>query len=197
MTVNSGDILRVTAKMYMGVVDVQNVYHIQAQSTGEVSDEDAVDEIKARLNAAYAELVPQQTDTLQYDTIEIFNVTQDKPIDEVTWPTLTDGDVVGDMLPSQMSGLVRFTTQTARSQGRKFIGGVIEGDNDSDGLPDTDILTALADYAADLLAAWLVGSGSFAFGNYNVDLDRFAEWVSPIVNTIWSALGRRRFGQGS
>jgi len=197
MSVNNDDVLRVTAKMHMGVVDIQNVFHIQAQGTGTLGDAAAVSAIALRLDDAYANMVAQLSDNLQFDTIEVFNVTQDAPMDEVTWPTLVDGDVVSDQLPTQVAGLVRFTTNVARSQGRKFIGGVIEGDNDANGLPDTDVLTALAAFAADVLTPWLIGSGNFAFGNYNVDLTRFAEWVSPIINTIWSTLRRRRFGVGS
>lgn len=197
MTVQNNDVIRVTAKMHNGTTDVQNVYHIKANGTGGINDAAAVTLIKNRLDNMYAELVPQQTDDLIYDSIEIFNVTQDTPLDEVDWPTLVDGDVVGDQLPTQVAALVRFPTQAARTQGRKYIGGVIEGDNTDGGIPDADILAALQAYAVEMMTSFVAGSGSFLFGCYRDDPERFVQFTTHLVNTVWSTLRRRRLGQGS
>jgi hypothetical protein len=197
MTVNSGDVLRVTAKMEALGGVIQNVYYIQAQGTGDVSDEDTVEAIGNRLDAAYGELEAVLTSDLTFRTIEVFNITQDVPVDEFQWPTLDAGGSATDPLPTQIAALVRFTNAAARSQGRKYIGGLTKAATDEDGLPTTAVLTVLGAFAAALLDPWLVGVGEFAFGAWNKDKGRFAEFLSPILNTVWSALGRRRFGQGS
>lgn len=197
MTFSNGDVARVTAKMSFQGEDQQNVYYVSNIGAGAISDAAAVTEIAARVDFMHAALVPQQHEDLDYDSIEVFNITTDAPMGEVPWPTLTNGDInLQDPLPSQVCGLVLFPTNVARSQGRKFIGGLIEGDS-SNGVPDNDIITAMGTYATRLLTAWLVGTGAFKFGNYNSTLARFAEWTSSLVRDVFRTQRRRAKLTGS
>lgn len=197
MAVNNGDVLRVTAKMSILGNDVQNTYHIRSSSNTPVDDTTAVTEITNRIDNAYGYLADEQAGDFTYDTIEVFNVTQDRPMGEYNWPTRTTGTSVDFSLPFQTSGLVLFPTTTARSQGRKYVGPFVENASDSSASPDATVVTAMLNYALALVAAWLVGDGEFEFGNWSYDKFRFAEWLAPIVREVWRTQRRRAAGVGS
>jgi hypothetical protein len=197
MSVESGDIMRVTAKMSHLGNDIQNVFHIRANGTGSVDDATAVTEITNRLNSAYGNVVDYQNLDYDYNTIEIFNVTQDRPMGEYNWPSLVSGTLANDALPDQTAALALFPTMTARSQGRKYVGGWCEAENNSGGDPDGDVTTQMLAWALSLIAPWLVGSGEFEFGNWSYTLLRFAEWLQPIIRDVWRTQRRRASGVGS
>lgn len=197
MTVHSNDVLRVTCKMRQNTKDVLNVYHIKALETGDLTDAAVVTEVAARLDAVYDEIVAQITDNLVFGTIEVWNVTQDAPVGETSWPTQTTGEGVGNPLPEATSFCMLFPTATARSQGRKFIGGIGEGANDGDGTPIALLMSNAIDFIATLLGIWLVGDGEFVFGNYNTLLTRFSEWITGFAVDIWRTQRRRYRDSGT
>jgi len=192
-----GDIIRVTAKLAWssGTNDIQNVYHLQ-HSGDTADDEDVHAAIANVLDDAYTyfnEYVPSLT---SYETIETWNVTQDRPMVEDGWPVLDAGTGAGDQLPSQVAPLVLFNTATARSQGRKFLPSPIETAQAGSVLV-AGILSEIADYTVELLDGVDGGTWTLSFGNYNVNLSRFAPWISAVVKTILRTQRRRTFGVGS
>lgn len=197
MAFSIGDVARITAVMDVNGEDVINTYHVRKSLGTAVSSSTALAAFAAKMDAAYAELVTQLDHDLHFIEINAHNITQDEPMGTIGWPTLIDGDVTdNDLLPTQTAALVLFNTEVTRSQGRKYIGGLIEGDN-TDNAPDNDILGVLADYAAELLASWVSGAGTVTFGNYNIDLARFAPWISATVRDVWRTQRRRAKGYGS
>jgi len=197
MAVENNDVLRVSCKMSLFGQDVQNVFYIRNNGAGSVDDTTAVTEVLARLDSAFVLQNGEITNNLSYDSIEIFNITQDRPMGEYAWPTLTVGGAVSEALPNQVSGLVLFPTTTARSQGRTYLGGHVEGNNSSTGVPDGGALAAMAAWAAALIAPWLVGGGEFEFGNWSSEKLRFAAYVSSLVRDVWRTQRRRAQGVGS
>lgn len=197
MTVNSGDILRVTAKMKMSGKDVQNTFHIEAQDTNDLDDATVVAAVEARLEAAYDNLLTELSDNLAFDSIVIKNVTQDVPISDSGWPTLTTGNTATGDAPPAVAGMVKFPTGVARSQGRKFIGGLVNAVITTAGDPSSALQVSLANYVVDLLDTWLIGDGEFAFGNYDDVLLRFAEWASGLVVDTFKTQRRRYTGSGT
>src|SRR3989304_4991246 len=122
MTVELNDIIRVTARMlHAGTSAVQNQYHFRYGGAGSAEDSAIQTAIAERIDEAYTPLVPFQQDNFQYDDIQIWNVTQDRPMITQDWPILTLGTGNGAMLPLQIACLVLFRTNTARSQGRKYL----------------------------------------------------------------------------
>jgi hypothetical protein len=192
-----GDVVRVTAKMSWasGASQIQNVYHIKVL-TGGNTDALVHSEIADALDDAYTELLGSIPDVIDFDTIETFNITQDAPMVEDAWPTLTEGAVSGESLPAQCAPLVLFNTATARSQGRKFLPFVLES-GQSGGSLSAGVLEDMANYAAALIGDIVGTSWSGKFGNYNDDLVRFAPWVSALVKDIVRTQRRRVFGVGS
>lgn len=197
MAISIGDIIRVTAKMQWNEEDIQNVYHLEAQSATSDSDLTVLGEIADTLDSAYDYLDTAIPNDVTFDSIVGYNLTQERYMGEVSWPTLTAGSNVGDPLPPQTAPLVRFGTDTLGSQGRKFFPPMTDADLDSDGTISSAVATALGNVATILLAGVDSGTWTMKFGNWNVDLARFATWVSAFVNAYYATQRRRRPGVGS
>jgi hypothetical protein len=197
MTIAANDILRVVAKMSQQGNDVQNVYHIKVTSESDPDDEDVVDYIATVLDAAYDEIAGDMDTTLLFDTIEVWNITQDTFVGGTVWPTLSAGTNAGDPMPAQCSPLVLFNTATNRSQGRKFLPPLVAGTVDTDGSILSAALAHIALYAAYFLGPQSGVGWAFEFGNFNVDLERFVPWVYSIVRDFWATQRRRYLGSGT
>ena len=197
MTVSPSDIVRITAKMSFNANDVQNVWHVKHLGVTNVDDEDFVTACAAWMEDVYTEVLTSQSTALLYETIEMFNVTDDAPIDEVDWPTLTAGTSAGQSEPPQVALLLKFSTATARSQGRKYFGVPTESDIDAAGALANDTILDLVSAGAEALAGFTAAGQGFACGNYREDPLRFAVWLSAIVGTYAATQRRRKLGVGS
>ena len=197
MSVENQDIVRVTCKFLLLGEDVQNVFHIQNQGAGSVDDGSAHVLIMLRREDGYNELVPLLSENFIFETFETFNITQDKPMQETNWIELVDGDKIDQVLPKQTSALMLFPTGSARSQGRKYIGGFTEDSNAVGAVPSPALVTALTACLDAWLEPWIVGTGTFNFGNYRKEPLRFAEWLSGFAREVWRTQRRRATGVGS
>lgn len=197
-TVAPGDVLRLTAKQSYIVGDVQNVYHFKHDGDSSLDSAPVVAGLRTFIDDAYAELNAVTADGLFYDTINIFNLTQDEPLGEYSWPTLTQGaESATDAYTTQAAALVKFLTEVARSQGRKYIAGLVEGQVSTGGVISTALQTALGNFATELFTFPIVGGQEFILGNYNAALARFAEWSSAVIADRLATQRRRRAGTGS
>jgi len=198
MAVEVGDVVRITAKMEQGGDDVQNVFHIQHNGSSSVADSTFLADAISWLDGAYDYINDYQGDALSYESVEAYNVTQGAPIGEDVWDTLTSGDdSTAQESPKQVAALVRFPTATARSQGRKFIGGLTEADLDNGGVLTSAFTTALGQWALDIIACFASDSQDFNLGNWNPTLSRFAAVTGAIINTYNAIQRRRAAGVGS
>jgi hypothetical protein len=198
MPVEDNDILRVTAKMSLGTNDVQNVYHLKV--AGDPETQDAVwDGIAAWLEDAYTEVLDCSTGVLHYDTIEVFNITKDEPVSEDAWPSLAAGTGSGSVQSAnQVAPIVKFPTLTARSQGRKYLPPFMWGMFSGEGVLSSAALTAITAFAAEILSGVAIDGSSSAFaGNWSPLYQRFATWVSAIVDDVSKTQRRRVRGVGS
>ena len=197
MPVQEDDVLRVTAKMSLENKDVQNVYHYQLTNDGPFTNAEVFNALQADVSFAYAELRDEISNLFSFDTIEVWNVTQDAPIDEDLWQGFFVGLSNSSRLPRQVCGMVLFNTATARSQGRKFLGGVVEDASNAEGDPDAAMQLAMLSYSAVLLNGATVGGGLLVPGNYRALPERFAAWTSAIVLDTWKTQRRRYITAGS
>ena len=197
MTVQVGDIIRVTCKMGYAAGAVQNVYHYKHIGSGSVPDATFMSALGTEMNTNYTTINAYLAPGFMYHTIEAFNVTQDAPIDEIAWPSLTVGTGSGtDSYATQCAALVKFPTATARSQGRKYLGGLMEGYVGSGGLIESAFLTALGSFATAMLSGFSAGGEDFEAGNWNPSLARFAAWIAGVVADRVATQRRRRAGVG-
>lgn len=198
MPVVSGDVIRYTAKMSLVGNDVQNVYHFQASGTGSAPNEDVLTNGAVEINALHGLINDWISQGLEYDTINGFNVTQDELLGEINWPTLIDGDeATSETYASQVAAVVRFPTAVARSQGRKFIGGLTEAGIVGGGELVPGLVTDLTSYASNALSGFSALGLTFDPGAWNPTLVRFAPFTAALVNLLAGTQRRRKFGIGS
>jgi hypothetical protein len=193
-----GNILRVVCKMSYGVNDIQNTFHFKYSGLSQNPLVVGAD-IEDFMDAAYDELDDMYTNLMTFDSITIYNVSKDEFISDNAWPSLTAGTGTGGQtLPTQSAPLVLFPSDTIRSQGRKYLPPVMETLSDEAGTLTASAITAIAAWAADMLAGAVVGAGGYiTAGNWNDDLARFAQWVSSSIQNIIRTQRRRVRGVGS
>lgn len=191
MPCQEDDVLRMTCKMLLHGKVQQNVYHFQLQGTDQQLDDTVLTDMIQKISNAHEELIGEQQDALTYETVEVWNVTQDRSIGEEAWDVITAGTNVSGLLPTQTAALVLYPTLVARSQGRKFLGGLTENANNVNGDPDEALIAALVAYALHILTPRIFGEGTAPFGNYNYLFERFATWFSARVVAEWKTQRRR------
>lgn len=196
-TIDNNDVIRITAKMQIPAGNVQNVYHYRFSGTSGADGDTVLADIATALDTAYAEIQPGLPNTLTFETIEAFNISADEPIGEIDWPNLTVGGASGQSLPPQCAPLVLFGTGAPRSQGRKYLPAVTEGETDGGGFLTAGFLAALADFAAFLLQAVTTEHGYVVPGNWSKLYTRFAPWISAIIQSKLRTQRRRVYQIGS
>lgn len=197
MAVQSGDVLRVIAKMSWGENDIQNVYHMQVSGTNFGTNANVLSEISDFLDGAYLTFDQGVTDLITYDTIEAYNLTQEEYVGEQAWPTLSVGGLADDPLPPQTCNLVLFGTNTLKSQGRKFLPTVTYSQLDTDGTVSSSWVTIIGNFAAYILLGVDAGDWTAVCGNYRPLTEVFIEWIESTVRDIWATQRRRYFGRGA
>lgn len=198
MGVAVGDVIRVTAKMTVSGNDLQNVFHFLAEGTGEEDNADVTDDAALEMDGLY-DLVDQHLSSgVVFETVYVWNVTDDNLVGEVPWPVLTvGGGGAAESTAFQLAAVLRFITNTARSQGRKFIGLLIKTSIGDAGRVTTQLETDLGTLATNMLGGFSSGGLSFQPGNYNYTLLTFAPWIAAIVNEYLGTQRRRKGGIGS
>lgn len=192
------DVVRVTAKMsFESTEDILNVYHMK--HTGSASATDAAFSTAAAtwLEVIYTTILSYLSDEVTFETIEFYNVTQDRPMAEIPWPTLTIGSDAGDALPLQCAALVSLPTGVKRVVGKKYIGGLTETNSINGGHVSAAAQTALAAFVVQLLNDYVSGTLTLTAGTYNDITAVFRELISGIVDQIFRSQRRRVRGVGS
>jgi hypothetical protein len=197
VTITDGDIIRITAKMSQGLSDIQNVYHLQLSTSGPVADATFLGEIADDIDSMYDDLISNIADNVTFDTIQVYNVTQDEYIGETSWPSQTDGGAASDMLPPQTAPLVLFSTPYLKSQGRKFLPPFTINAVDDDGTIDTAPLAQIVLFIVDVLTQKSGVNWTGYLGNWNKDLARFAQWLEGTARDFFATQRRRYTGYGS
>lgn len=196
MSFIDGDVARVTCVMDIEGSSVQSVWHIKADGIDPSNDADSLAEFAARLDAAYDELTGFLTAEYDFDWIQAFNVTEDSPMGLISWPTLVSGDQVTDNMPPAVAYNVLFPTDTARSQGRKFLGPFSVDARNALGGVNGSLLTAATAFRAVVMDPWLFANGVLLFGNYRYPVDEeepvFSRWTSS-KNGSFFRTNRRRY----
>lgn len=197
MPVADGDVLRVTAKMVIGEDDIQNVYHAQMNITGSPTDAVIAENFADELDDIYNYLVSSMASTVEFTSIEVWNLTQDELVGVEGWPTQTVGGNGTNQVPPQCAALVLFNTPQARSQGRKFLPPFGVSSLDPDGSVIAASLVNILSFANALLVT-ISGVGfTGEYGNWNPVLVRFATWTSTQVRDLIATQRRRYVGSGS
>lgn len=197
MAIENNDVLRITCKFSYESNDVQNVYHIKVATSGPVDDEDFLDEIADDMDSMYDDINPHISNDITYETVEVYNITDDTYVGEVSWPSKTVGGASGNNMPPASAALCLFPTGTLRSQGRKFLPLMTINALDATGTPSTTVLTAMVAFIADVLTQKSGVNWTGYLGNWNDPLGRFAQWLSGLAVDFFATQRRRYVGSGS
>jgi hypothetical protein len=121
--VNDNDILRVTAKMH-GIESgaVENVYTFRWNGIFPAADADVMLHVATYVDTVYSAAAAVIDGNTAFDTIECFNVTQDRPMPIAAWPTMTAGTGAGANSPEGNAAFLFFRTGQPRVIARKWIG---------------------------------------------------------------------------
>lgn len=197
MTINQGDIVRITPRFRMFEEDVQNVYHVEVQGVGTLTDVVFDAAAVAWLETIYNLLNGQISDEMDRVDIVIQNLTEGTPARFKAWTTFPTPTDTNTPLPLQCSSLITFPSDTVKSIGRKFIAGFTEADNTDPGIPTAGVISDLATMAAAMLVGIISGTVICPPGNWSETKTRFAEWAFAQVAEFWATQRRRRAGVGS
>lgn len=198
MTQHDNDVIRVTPIFgYAGSPDrYVNVWHIQLDTAADIPDVDMITYLGNWLENVYAEILDIQVAGYDYIEWDWANVTQDLVYPAEPWPTYTNGIVVGDVLPPNLSAYGFGRTQFSKVYARKYFNGMAESHNTAGGAADAAVIAALA---TALAAGWgdtVIGAGIIFRGGLVTTLHGFVEPSTIIVPNTWRALRRRILGVG-
>jgi len=148
MPVLEGDVLKIASRGLIASAGQRavNVFTVQASSIIDASDDTVRDELAAEMETLFNTIQVQISNDFQIVDFSITNQTQDLLLGEV--PSTFIGADIADLIPSQVAALIIGRTAVKRKQGRKFLGGWTDTDNDDGGLWVGGAVTALNAFAA-------------------------------------------------
>jgi hypothetical protein len=197
MPINSDDVLRITIRQTIGSSDIQNVFHAFYVGTQIVNYPVFLSELAQYFGDAYSEVEALFPDSQSDGISDVFDLTADSPVGVFSLTGYAGGTGTGAVTAWQTAALVLFGTQTARSQGRKYLGvlneNVIANDSTIEPAPVLDLL----DFAAYFTGGLFVTGGVLIFGNWNPTLARFSAWLTAAVSPIARTQRRRMPDVGS
>jgi hypothetical protein len=208
MTVNVGDIFRVTARFKNTKSgDIVNVYHVSIFGGSAVADFDFVSDVEDWLTSLYVNVATSLgADTDPYD-LRIDQVELSGGVEQVirnvvtkSWVLGTPPSSSGDQLPSTDAAIVNFRTIYPRVFGRKYLGCIPEGSQDA-GTLISGTLTAIAAFAADVVAVYIGTYVSLESGVLTIKAgagnNYWAPFLGYVANAILGNQRRRRKNRGS
>lgn len=197
MPVNQDDVLRVTAEMSIDGADIQNVLHFRSTNAPIIGDSEALGDIADIMDAIYTLVQSRITEQQDFDQIRVQNVTTDILLGSALWPVINAGTATGDRLPDQSAALVTLPTALSRVRGGVYLGVFSDTTTGSGSDLNAATLTAVTNFAAELLVEHVFGTSSYRYVVFNALLNTFALPVSAIAHSIWRTQRRRRQGVGS
>lgn len=201
MTSNLHDIFRVTTLLQEAESGaIANVFlaKLITKTSVTLTDGETMTDLAKWMDNAFDPLAQWICDTVTFDVVNVFNVTQDRPLGNEPWPVQTAGEQTLDPLPAQCACYVQFETGISRSWGRKFMGGFSELANNLEGYITANLVTALASFALVITNGYTsAASDSYGPYIYSTQINDYRPIVSATVRNVWSTIRRRRIGRGS
>lgn len=199
MATVSGNIIRVAARQLLNARDeVVNVHHFTVQTTGTGGDQGVLDEVGGKMSLAWVELDQIITIAQEPNIIDVYNVSQDYPLGQVTWGSAyTGGTASGDGMPFGVAALVIWSTATKRVQGKTYLGSISEAAVTNAAINGTSV-TAIAAFC-DVLTddAAVVNDWDLRLGVWSRSAGQMRPITARRISTNPAYQRRRRAGRGS
>jgi hypothetical protein len=196
-TVSDGDLLRVSAQTeFTGKGAVDNVYVFRWTGVIPAADADVMLHVGEYMEVVYSELDGSMTDQQVFTAISCYNITQDRPMPTIAWPTLEAGALAFDPTATGVAMFAYFRTGQPRTIARKFLG--VFTKNELQGADWTaGIIVGVLAGLVELLEPHLSLSDNGVL-TYGV-IDKggvFRQVIDVTVDTIPAYQRRRRQGRG-
>ena|SRR3989304_5577122 len=200
MTIGLGDVLRIACRMnHAAIGDFVNVYHYKVSIIGTSTEQDIIDYVLGALDTMYLGLAPWMQDNVNFEDINVFNVTQQSPVGTFPWPVCQYGSGGGgDMLPSQVTAFLRATTGYSRNWAKKFLGPFVESASTGNGVVASGLMTALGVFGGLWIIPVSVPGGAQL--DPVVRHAKMAVWrviTDIVVRNVWATFRTRKPGRGS
>jgi len=197
MATAMGDVLRIVAKFSDGSNDIQNVYHVRVTDQAPNNDGAVLDGCAEFMDDCYTSYANAMPDDITFDSVAVYNLTQDYPLGETDWPVLTAGAKTSNKLPPQNSPLVLFTTAVLNSLGKKYLPNLTVTDLEDDGTISSTVLTVMGALATSILTGYVSGTWNLEAGNYRPNSATWIPYVASVVRDLFATQRRRYAGKGS
>lgn len=199
MATLAGDVVRAAARFVTDVTEeTVNVFHFQVLTAGTGGDTGLLAEISAKVGAAYNGIADKMPNNTEPNVIDCYNVSQDYPLGSTLFGGgFGGGTATGDQNAQQVALLLLWKTAHKRTQGRTYIGPIVQAQM-ADGLWGSGIISAADTFQTNLLASTPVDD------DWELKLRVYSRTggapytiTSTFVSPNPSALTRRRRGRGS
>lgn len=198
MTLNAGDVARLTAEFTDEAgSDAQHVYHVLFVDGVDIGDQAFMDVVRDRLEVMYTDLEDDIGDgytPIQLTGKVVIGGVQILP--DTAWTGGLAFSNIIDPLPPQVAALIRAGTNISRVQGRKYIFGLTEEDQNA-GVWTGTMIIELAKYSANWIADFIVGGRTFRFGVVGGVTPTFRQFTNSVVTSTARTMRRRTIGRGS
>lgn len=200
MTVEIDDILRVSCRLTFegNEDDIVGVYHWGTSGASE-TDEQTLLNIGLLMDTIYTNVNARMSTEVKYEEINVKNVTQNTVLGDTPFPVLVAGTLVAEQLPPQIACLVVASTFSPSRQGRKYLGGFTETDNDSGRLGGA-LVTACANFGVDYVKTKVQGGITYRpliMSSPDGPLQPVFPLLVAKVITAFRTQRRRTVGRGS
>lgn len=204
MAILVGDTLRVVAKMR----DVNNSliinrYFWRHTGSGNADESTVLTALETTISTYYGYLDPYMPTSLQPESLEVDLVqfangklVTISSVGNIAWTTWSGGTSSGERMPEGVCALVNLPTVIPRTQGRKYLGPLVEGANDG-GSVGSGFLLGIINYFFFLLndATW--DSQTFTPGLMSKKAEQLAVFNSAVVPAVFGYQRRRKPGVGA
>lgn len=203
MTMGPGDIIRAAAKMrWNGTDDIVNVFHLVATTVvGTPTQVEWRDAIVDYLETIYSNIIGDIANNVTFNTIELFNVSDDNPEAAASWQTLTAGSNADAVMGSDRAAFAYARTELSRRQGRKYFPPFTINAN-NDGFLTATVLGHVVDATSDWINEFVHAASGITFTPVIALSPPFLgtgwrPFLGAVVKSIWSGVDRRKQGVGS
>lgn len=200
MAVSVGDIIRVAARCeWNNTDDVVNTFHFEIFTVPTGGSEAAfMEDLSDHIAISYAFIEGNQNTGLVAADITAFNVTQDAPLGITSWSAFyTGGTSAGEALPAFNAALILWRTNVKNRQGRTFIGGLNETQQNG-GFLVSGAVSALNNFTATIRESTDLANGTdIRLVVYSRTTGERSIPTLASVRPIVAIMSRRKPGRGS
>lgn len=201
MATELNDILRVTALMQnvtSGALANVFLVKVTTKTSSPLSDAQTLLDMGQYMDDLYSNINAAMDNETAFDVVNVFNVTQDRPLGNTAWPVLTMGLHADQPLPSQCACFLQGNTGFSKSWARKFLGAFTEAHCGATGKIENTLLSQLLNFAADWLLGYTsAGSDVYTPVVYSSKVMLYRTIIEVVIRNIWATIRRRRIGRGA